>query len=169
MKIVFLDIDGVFNSIKWAKECPKKYITRDEVEFDPNCVKIFNTLIYEIDPKIVISSSWRVGILSYLQELFTKVGIKGEIIGETPRLRGKDFTHVPRGCEIKEYLNGLNYPILFDHAEKLGIKTEVENYVIIDDDSDMLYEQRNNFVKTDVNIGITEKDVELAIKILKGQ
>jgi len=166
LKLVFLDIDGVFNSTAWYKKRSKSFDLKDEKEFDPNCVKIFNTLIEKVNPKIVVSSSWRTGKLSYLIDLFNMVGIKGEIIGETPQLRGKNFTNVPRGCEIKEYLSKRNFPILFKYAEEMGITTDIENYVIIDDDSDMLYEQRNNFVHTSVETGITEKDVELALKIL---
>lgn len=40
------------------------------------------------------------------------------------------------------------------------------NYVILDDDSDMLLEQAEHFVKTDTLLGLSEDDVERAIKIL---
>ena len=38
--------------------------------------------------------------------------------------------------------------------------------LIIDDDSDMLYWQKDNFVNTDREIGLTDADTDLAIKIL---
>ena len=43
---------------------------------------------------------------------------------------------------------------------------DVSNYVIIDDDSDMLLYQKDYFVKTDYNIGIQQCDVDKAINIL---
>ena len=43
---------------------------------------------------------------------------------------------------------------------------EVENYVIIDDDSDMLDEQLYHFVQTNFEDGITDTEVNRVIKIL---
>ena len=40
-------------------------------------------------------------------------------------------------------------------------------YAILDDDSDMLLEQKDHFVQTDNNIGLTDKDVERLKKILE--
>jgi len=40
------------------------------------------------------------------------------------------------------------------------------NYCIIDDDTDMLYEQRNNFVNTDPQTGLTLDNVSKVIEIL---
>ena len=45
---------------------------------------------------------------------------------------------------------------------------EVENYVIIDDDSDMCDYQLFNFVQTDACKGITERDAKLCVDILNG-
>ena len=58
-----------------------------------------------------------------------------------------------RGDEIKSYMN--------EHPE-------VENYVIIDDDSDMCDYQLFNFVQTDTCDGITERDAKLCVDILNG-
>lgn len=56
-----------------------------------------------------------------------------------------------RGVEIKQYLD--------EHQE-------IENYVILDDDSDMLLSQKDHFIKTDSESGISEEDVKRAIEIL---
>lgn len=56
-----------------------------------------------------------------------------------------------RGSEIKEWLD--------EHPE-------VTNYVIIDDDNDMLEEQEPYLVQTSWYDGINDYDVEKAIKIL---
>ena len=39
-------------------------------------------------------------------------------------------------------------------------------YVILDDDTDMLYWQRNNFIRTNYHRGISASNVKKAIKIL---
>ncbi len=75
--------------------------------------------------------------------------MEGEIIGITPSMRTKGI-HIPRGMEIEYYLQeDLNFSHINwdsekqrEHMEKSG----VDNYIIIDDDSDMLYRQRNHFV-----------------------
>lgn len=43
---------------------------------------------------------------------------------------------------------------------------DVTNYVILDDDSDMLLSQKKHFIKTHALRGISKRDVEKAIKIL---
>lgn len=47
-------------------------------------------------------------------------------------------------------------------------KQEPYKYVILDDDSDMLDTQSNNFIRTDWRAGLTEENVNKAIKILNG-
>ena len=166
MKIIFLDIDGVFNSDTYYRQ-RKDFTPWDESkEFDPKCVENFNKITGETGAKIIVSSCWRKGNLSYLQTLFNMVGICGEVIGETPKLRATDAFSVPRGCEIKILLRDMfHYPVWNWEIEK-DIVREIESYVIIDDDSDMLFEQRNNFVQTSWKYGLTLKHANKAIKIL---
>ena len=94
-----------------------------------------------------------------MQELFKLRGFKyyDRIIVQTPRLQLKEqpyekWCSVPRGLEILSWLE--NNP-------------HVKNYVILDDDSDMLYWQRKNFVKTNTEFGIQQLDKFKAIRILK--
>jgi hypothetical protein len=75
--------------------------------------------------------------------------MEGEIIGITPSLRN-NMIHIPRGMEIEYYLKE---DLKFNHINwdketqrEYMEKTGVDNYIIIDDDSDMLYRQRNHFV-----------------------
>ena len=72
---------------------------------------------------------------------------------------------IPRGVEIKQWIdthihseNGKNW-----NYKDIGVDF---NYVILDDDSDMLLEQAEHFVKTDTLLGLSKDDVERAIKIL---
>jgi hypothetical protein len=47
--------------------------------------------------------------------------------------------------------------------------SEVDNYVIIDDEDDMLDEQLFHFVDTDWVFGIQEREVTLAIDVLENK
>lgn len=165
MKLIFLDIDGVFNSDTYYVQRKDFTPWHESKEFDPKCVEQFNEIIGQTGAKIVVSSCWRRGNLNYLQTLFQMVGICGEVIGETDKFWGENFHPVPRGCEIEDYLyENHNYP-LRPWAED-GERTDVESYVIIDDDCDMLYTQKDNFVHVDSDVGLTKKDVKETIRIL---
>lgn len=153
MKVIFLDFDGVittYNS-KW--------------KIDMNNIKIINDICDKTNAKIVVTSSWRIGhrgdvlafngyltqyiikhnYLDNVQDTFDK--FIGNIVGMT------DSVGTCRGDEIKLYMN--------EHPE-------VENYVILDDDSDMCDYQLFNFVQTDTYEGITERDAKLCVDILNG-
>ena len=79
------------------------------------------------------------------------------IVGITSRMYGFKYgereTHYAacRGLEINQWLK--------EHED-------VTNYVILDDDSDMLLCQREHFIKTHTLRGISKRDVIKAIKIL---
>ena len=126
-------------------------------EFDPDVIELFNKIIEKTNAKIVISSTWRQIGIDSLRECLKKFGIKGEIIDVTPNLLYiKNLkSSVPRGLEINEWLE-INEPEYYSKY----------NYVIIDDSCDMLYIQRNNFVQTNYDYGLTTDDVNKAIEIL---
>lgn len=167
-KLIFLDVDGVLNHELFYVEKDQQQ-RADEVgypqsEFDPNTIKIVNSIVEQTGAKIVISSCWRNNrTIEELKELFKSVGLNEEtIIGKTPNLAVYDLatkkrTHLstPRGCEIEEYLE-INY----------GYKADVK-YVILDDDADMLLHQQKHFVWIDSYAGLTEAHVQTILKILE--
>lgn len=108
-----------------------------------------NKLIRETGAKIVISSTWRHSGIEFMRKVWEMEEMEGEIIGITPSLRN-DAIHIPRGMEIEYYLKE---DLKFTHINwdketqrDYMTKSKVDNYIIIDDDSDMLYRQRNHFV-----------------------
>ena len=153
MKVIFLDFDGVITSpdTKWKINMHK--------------INIINDICDKTDAKIVVSSNWRIGYLcdvyafhERLKQYFIKHNYLdnfkdtfdkfiSNIIGMTEYIGGL------RGDEIKSYIN--------EHPE-------IENYVIIDDDSDMCDYQLCNFVQTYTWYGITERDAKLCVDILNG-
>ena len=145
-KIIFLDFDGVIT-------------TRDSKwEIDNNKCLLVKKICDETGAKIVISSSWRYSTIEKTIDAYKLHDwiLTPYIIDVTENLSmssGWDlFSYFPqRGLEISEYIN----------------KHElIQNYVILDDDSDMLYIQKDHFVKTDTYKGLSEENVQQAIQIL---
>ena len=153
-KIIFLDFDGVITTLKsnWA--------------IDDKKVELVKEICDITGAKIVISSSWRRYTLEATIEAITKQEtVRGHkafpypdlIIDITSRMygfkHGNRETHygLCRGVEIKQWLQ--------EHQD-------VTNYVILDDDSDMLLCQRNHFIKTHTLRGISKRDVKRAINVL---
>jgi hypothetical protein len=178
MKIIFLDIDGVLNVIEQGRD---EYGQIFHQHFIDNLKKIID----ETGAKIVLSSSWRKSSLTIIQEMWKFRNLPGEVIDVTPSLylqKGGSIVFynnklvkeptpkingytIPRGAEIEYWLK--NESSLID---------KVTNYVILDDDTDMLFNQRNNFVQCsnniehedciDIGYGLTNICTDKAIKIL---
>lgn len=185
MKVIFLDIDGVLNHQNWFSRRHKEVDQNDIVshypfyEFDPKSVEQLNRIINETGAKVVVSSTWRLGrTITQLQEILDRVGFIGEVIDKTPHFHAKGTDNegerigytIPRGCEIDWWLDNkgkfqrINWSI--EEQQKYIDKAIVKNYVILDDDSDMLYGQGEHFVKTYTMNGLTEERADECIKIL---
>lgn len=157
MKLIFLDIDGVLNSEKfsiWIHEHPEFCENGGHFWIDPEKVEMIINLCKETGAKIVISSSWRGWSLKATLEDFSTYRdlskLNPYIVGVTPRFN-INSKFMSRGNEIQDYLNS--------HS--------VAKYCIIDDDTDMLEEQQENFVRTDCQVGLTIEDCQKVINILK--
>jgi len=136
-KILFLDIDGVLNSEAYYKS--NSHSENISSRFDPLSVEFIKKLIAEFSLQIVISSTWRFGAVDRLMhELKNSELIK--------YLYHDWFTPVihpsHRGREIKLWLD---------------LHPEVTDYIIIDDDENILEEQMNRFVKTGLHEGMTDE------------
>ena len=55
-KYIFLDIDGVLNSMDWFEQ--NKY-TKGYTEINPGKVKLLKEIVDRTDAKIILSSTWR--------------------------------------------------------------------------------------------------------------
>lgn len=161
--VCFLDIDGVLNVIPQG---------RDEFGslFHPHLVSNLDRIVSVTGAKIVITSTWRYSGLKAMQDMWVKRGLPGEVIGITPVHSSKydepNYVNLPfherleRGFEIQEWLD----------------VHRVNNYVILDDDDDMLESQMQNFVNcsgnfddsdyVDYGYGLTRECADRAIRIL---
>lgn len=137
--VFFLDVDGVLNSAKTGWYCWDRY----SVNWIMWLAKMSNS-------KIVISSTWR----KYHDRNFFEDVFKGLIHDDwrTVSLDKYDGdVRVPRGQEIKVWLE--------NHSE-------IKHYIIFDDDTDMLEEQKSFFVNTDGTNGMLFEHIMQARKIL---
>ena len=182
MKVIFLDIDGVLNSQDWYQKrsdlLDKKQVSDNYpfYEFDPDAIDLLNYIIERTWAKVVVSSSWRRGRRSEdLQEILDRVGFIGEVIDVTPslhcRIDGEPAGYtIPRGCEIDWWLknNGGFQRVNWSKEKQQEYidKAKVKNYVILDDDSDMLFQQREHYVQTKTMHGLTKELADRAISIL---
>lgn len=166
-KLIFLDFDGVLNSNLFYQqtrvrgEDGKLQLPIPEVDLDPRNVKYLNKLIKDTEAKVVVSSTWRLGrTVEELQKILESVGFVGEVIDKTKDLRyGDGGKWSVRGNEIHCWMDENHTKYDFDQYH-------FKNYVIFDDDSDMLYWQRNNYIQIDSYCGLTPNNVFRAEKIL---
>ena len=153
-RIIFLDIDGVLNcqtffeSYHNSKKVLRKQVKSKEIDKEDfyksqicvERVQWLNALCIKINAVVVISSTWRKNkTVEELQEILNNSGATFKIMGKT----GIDESRI-RGVEISKYLDR--------YREELKLDCE---YVIIDDDSDMLLQQQHNFFQTDNYSGLT--------------
>ena len=139
-KIIFLDFDGVITLP------PHWNINGDKLK---NLKKIVDAT----NAKIVISSSWReLDLVSTKSRILVNNNnkilnwFKDNIYDITP-IAGY------RGEEIQRWIDS----------------HDIENYVILDDDSDMLDSQWQHFIQTNYEFGITEQQIGLSIKVLNNE
>jgi hypothetical protein len=156
--IVFLDIDGVLNSEQWYAQAASSKEERNsqssthrsllERSIDPACIQRLNRLLRRTGAVVIVSSSWRKQHqLSEIVSIIEARGFCGEVIGATP----SDDGTLSRGGEITRWLNknvphGIAYVAVDDEVET-GLPTEV-------------------VVVTSKDTGLTDEDVERAIRIL---
>ena len=142
MKVIFLDIDGVMNSVQDGYSFT--------IETDKH-FRLLKRIVDETGAKLVLSSTWRHFDcdVDVVENRLADFGMK--LIGVTPWLVDSHID-IQRGDEIRSWLQ--------------DCEEEIESFVILDDDSDMREFTDTNLVQTDCRIGLTEKDVGRAIAIL---
>ena len=151
-KYIFLDFDGVIN-------------TQNDM-FDKNAVANLRRLLVRTDAKVVISSTWRLQGMEYIQQLWQEYHLPGEVIGLTPSCNSISFSNVD-GLEEWQGLHGCKG---LEIAEWLRLNAkEPYQYIILDDEEDFLLSQREHLVKVEGSNGLNKADVRVAIQILKAK
>lgn len=149
LKLIFLDIDGVLNSLEFQRSNPQINDMCTAHDIDRKAVDRLKKLLELTDAKIVISSSWRmIRSLDRLHCIFAKFGIEyTKIIGVTPA------SSKCRGDEIQQFIDKWEYG------------QDIESFVILDDDGDM-GELYHRLVHTTYNRGLLDMHIDEAVKIL---
>lgn len=148
-KYIFLDFDGVLNTPKG--------------KFDKKAIDNLRRLLEESDAKVIISSTWRLQGLEYIQYLWKEYHLPGEVTDLTPSCNSITYScadgteewqslHAAKGLEIAEWL-------------RLNAK-EPYRYVILDDEEGILFNQSEHFVKVEGSKGLSDADVRESVKIL---
>lgn len=155
MKIIFLDIDGVLNSVMYDASRSEE---RADNRIDASRVRLLADIVNATDAKIVLSSTWREAWDKdpdlcdsdgkYINKCLSEYGLS--IIDKTPYLSYSD----ERRLEILDWL-----------ARHLG---EVESFVILDDINCGWGELCSHVVVTNpYGHGLEEHHVKRALDILK--
>lgn len=163
-KVIFLDVDGVLNNVNFS--CAFYHLfktggyghppragekaTRQKIRWDFHNVYQLKRIITRVPgTKVVISSSWRIGTtMDTFKRIFEIYGLKPSwVIGMTDEGPGK------RGDQIHRWL-----------IENMEVQN-VDGYVILDDNDDMLDWQ--HFVLTDPEVGLQDDDATKAIELLR--
>lgn len=141
MKIIFLDIDGVLTTATWHRFH----------KFNPVCSKLLeNVLVSSGEWQLVISSTWRyegLGENSKLEKELKETNLFKWLHPDwrTPRLNKK------RGYEIQDWID--------KHSE-------ISDYLILDDDSDMLEHQMASLIHTDCYDGMLFRHWERLMNLM---
>lgn len=162
MKLIFLDFDGVITNLE------SRYALNGKK------MELVKKICDATGAKIIISSSWRSKDVETTLNFINGSSRDNDpfiladyVIGVTPRFSfkyGDEYITAHRGSEIQYIINKYKY-----RNESMGCSEKLKNYLILDDDSDMILWQKDHFIKTDAYEGITEEDVEKAISILNDE
>ena len=150
-RVIFLDYDGVVNTPMWNEKGTKctynfpkdgKVNNFQAVQWISECCQKFH---YDI----VVTSTWRWS--PNYKECLINGGLRPgiEILGRTEDLWTYNYDTC-RGDEIAKYLD--------DHPE-------INYYMIIDDEDDMLPEQKDHFIQTNDDAGFNISDFKRFEKI----
>jgi hypothetical protein len=150
--VVFLDFDGVVETIYWESNENGVWSINTHKEgrrtlSNKQAIGWLNELYKKVPYDIVVSSTWRMNMsVEELQDLLIKSGFNPEIrvIDKTPVL------YQQRGVEIQEWINIHEYQ---------------GDFIIIDDDSDMCH-LLPRLIRCDCQLGFTIYDYQKALALL---
>lgn len=139
-RVIFLDYDGVVNTPMWndkGTKCTYNFPSDGKVN-NFQAVQWISECCQKFHYDIVVTSTWRK--TANYKDCLINGGLRSgiEILGRTD-----DLWDTCRGDEIAKYLT--------DHPE-------IKYYMIIDDEDDMLPDQKEHFIQTNGNVGFNLAD-----------
>ncbi len=159
--ILFLDIDGVLNSVAWNEKQRTKPSERDYTEgwmqtadhsIDPDAVARLNRVVKETRCLVVLSSSWRkMDPLTLVTRMLRYRDFQHHLFAATPHLENG----MKRGAEIAVWL-----------CDLAAVSGRRPPFAIVDDGDDM-EPFMDRLVQTDHKVGLTDEDADRLIALLK--
>jgi hypothetical protein len=170
VRILFLDFDGVLNSLQFTRSEAAAGRTYSITPLDPAAVRVLNWIIEKTDARIVITSSKR--IINSTEKLVADLWDAGfcypnVVLGITP-------TSAPLTPEVRDWdnwtpqekrahLRGNDIQAWLNQAREKGM--EIESFAILDDDSDMAH-LMDRLVRVNHKRGLTTRYAELVVELL---
>ncbi len=143
MSVLFLDIDGVLNSIGTRPQDP----TGLSAWLDPRNVRHLDTILRAANPDVVVTSSWRLSNdIGELTRQLAAAGCNARIVGATPFLDS-----YRRAIEIQAWL---------DDADPKPAR-----FAILEDEQEMEHLEAH-LVRTSKVNGLLEEHVERVLALL---
>lgn len=163
-KAAFIDYDGCLV----AFSAPGK--KRRPAKVSEAAVSALNDLTRATGAKLVVTSSWRLRqSVEQLAAIMARWGVLAEVVGKTPNIpefvehldgdvKNFHFSNcrirkATRGEEIEAWVRG--FP-------------ELEGFVVVDDEDLKTPSLAERLIRPDPLVGLTMRDVEKAIDILRG-
>ncbi|KAG8466435.1 hypothetical protein KFE25_002191 [Diacronema lutheri] len=146
--VIFLDVDGVLN----------RTVTATHIRLDADLVARLKVITDQSGACLVLSTFWR-EFGPYISYVLRRHSVHARVVGRTPGLASSpladgDVLYATRSDEITAWL-AHNAPPGFAH------------YLVLDDREDAaLGPLGAHFVRTDPAVGLTDADVERALRIL---
>lgn len=172
MRVLFLDFDGVLNSLDWIKRRPSKEAFAAEFNvspeqydhdhlvwglrsIDPDSVAALNQIVHRSKARVVVSSSWRtMYALNKLEWMLRARGFEHHLVGATPEaqwLRERGERRISRGEEIQRWM--------------ALMEIKPADIVIIDDDGDMDHLRPRLFQTNAQERGLCADHVDTVLKL----
>ena len=142
-KVIFLDIDGVMNSINTRRQDARGLADY----LDPRNVSVLNAIVEATGAVVVVSSTWRLSTsFAALKASFAEAGCVAEIVDVTPDIDGRQ-----RVLEVAAWLGRQSTP--------------PARFVVLDDDYDMPAFP-DKLVRTSKQYGLSPRDLPAVLAIL---
>lgn len=161
--LLFLDIDGVLNSVNYLQRGGSLSCVTDGI--DPRAVAQLQRIVDATDCSLILSSTWRT--IFTLAEMRQKLVAKGmrypcPLRDKTPDFSVEGPSDDPSALEImtSRYRRGKEVSAWIAQHGYAG------RYVCVDDDADFLPIQP--LVRTSFQDGLTVERADLCISILRG-
>lgn len=155
-----------------------------EHNIDAACVERLNQIIAATDARLVISSTWRKLLsLDEIHRILTLHGFRGEIIGATPDafkdrsmlddaakkfggyIDSEGYARPYVGTRARWAQRGHEIATWLQRNNRLLSSAPCTAFIIIDDDRDMAH-LVDRHIHTSATDGLTDSDVERAIKLM---